>query len=135
MTRPTDVVDALREVIDPCCRERGISVVDMGLIEQVELTDDGTASVRIVLTSGWCPFQTDLLEEITAAVERLPEVGRADVTITLDQTWSTQRLSDDARRKLRFLPEPHEVADRDAFLATRLPVLPAASTADTGSRP
>lgn len=128
-----DLVDALRAVIDPCCKERGISVVDMGLIEQVDLTDDGTASVRVVLTSGWCPFQTDLLAQITAAVEAVPEVRHADVAITLDRAWSTERLSDDARAKLRFLPEPHEVGDRDAFLSARLPVVPAASTADAGS--
>ena len=31
------VLDALRDVYDPCCADRGISVVDMGLIESIEI--------------------------------------------------------------------------------------------------
>jgi metal-sulfur cluster biosynthetic enzyme len=126
--RADTIVDALRQVIDPCCKERGISVVDMGLIEDVDVDDHGTASVRIVLTSGWCPFQTDLLADITAAVQAVPEVADADVAITLDEPWSTTRLSDDARRKLRFLPEPGEVTDREAFRGMALPVLAGPTT-------
>lgn len=111
------VRDALRTVIDPCCRERGISVVDMGLIDEVEVTDHGRAEVRIMLTSGWCPFQTDLLADIESAVRAVPEIAEADVSITLEQAWSTDRLSDSARSRLRFLPEPAEVADREALVA------------------
>jgi metal-sulfur cluster biosynthetic enzyme len=44
------IVEALRSVHDPCCREMGISVVDMGLIESVEV-DRADATVRLVLTS------------------------------------------------------------------------------------
>lgn len=108
------IVAALREVHDPCCRERGISVVDMGLLEDVRL-DAGRARIEIVLTSGWCPFQLDLLREIEAAVRAVPGVEDAEVAITLDTAWSPQRLSDDARRELRFLPEPREVGDVAAY--------------------
>lgn len=122
MDRVEEVVAALRGVADPCCRERGISVIDMGLLQDIAVDDHGVAQVRIVLTSGWCPFQVDLLEEITAAVESVPGVESATVSIDLREAWSTERLSDDARGKLRFLPEPTEVADRDAYRARALPI-------------
>ena len=32
-----EVIQALRACYDPCCRDRKISVVDMGLIEGIEL--------------------------------------------------------------------------------------------------
>jgi metal-sulfur cluster biosynthetic enzyme len=121
---PAAIVDALRDVIDPCCRERGISVVDMGLIDEVQVGRDGSAHVEIVLTSGWCPFQVDLLDEIGAAVRSVPQVRDAEVSITLDTAWSPARMDPAARASLRLLPEPSEVVDRDAFLATALPVLP-----------
>lgn len=124
MDRTPQIVEALRGVIDPCCRERGISVVDMGLLHDITLADDGGAQVTILLTSGWCPFQLDLVEEITAAVEAVDGVTSASVAIGLDEAWSTERLSDHARRELRFLPEPREVADRDAYLARALPLHP-----------
>jgi metal-sulfur cluster biosynthetic enzyme len=113
---PDAIVESLRGVVDPCCRERGISVVDMGLIDDVQVSAVGRAKVQIVLTSGWCPFQVDLLEEITAAVRMVPGIHDAEVAITLDEAWSSERLSDDARSKLRSLPAPAEV-DRAAYLA------------------
>jgi metal-sulfur cluster biosynthetic enzyme len=123
------IVDALRGVIDPCCRERGISVVDMGLIDGVRVGEDGRAHVEIVLTSGWCPFQVDLLEDIGAAVRSVPEVRDAEVSITLDRAWSPARMEPAARASLRLLPDPSEVPDRDAFLATALPIVPAPTPA------
>lgn len=118
-TLPEAIVESLRRVIDPCCRERGISVVDMGLINDVRVDTVGRARVEIVLTSGWCPFQVDLLDEISVAVRAVPGVDDADVAITLDEAWSTERLSDEARSKLRLLPEPVAVVDRAAYVGDR----------------
>lgn len=126
-----EIVDALRAVIDPCCRERGISVVDMGLLHDVEVDDAGHARVEIMLTSGWCPFQVDLLDEIEAAVTALPEIVDTHVHITLDEPWSTDRLSPDAAAKLQFLPSPHQVDDPSAWAARR--PLPVVATAPTPS--
>lgn len=117
------VVHALRQVVDPCCRERGISVVDMGLVHDVTIDDDGHAHVQILLTSGWCPFQLDLLGEIEAAVAAVPEVSAAEVSITLEQAWSPDRLSPSAAAQLRFLPDPRDVDDRAELARRALPVI------------
>jgi metal-sulfur cluster biosynthetic enzyme len=99
------VTAALREVYDPCCRDKGISVVDMGLVQSVDVAG-GRAAVKLVLTSGWCPFAANLLTTISDRVEQLPGVDAADVEIVWDEAWSTDRLSPDARSKLLFLPDP-----------------------------
>lgn len=120
MSVSTDgVVEALRAVIDPCCRERGISVVDMGLVHDVEVDADGQVHVEILLTSGWCPFQLDLVDEIERAVARVGDVTAAQVSITLEEAWSPARLSPSAAQRLRFLPEPSEVGDRDEYVTRR----------------
>jgi metal-sulfur cluster biosynthetic enzyme len=67
------VIRALDECYDPCCRDRKISVVDMGLIERVEI-QGGNVSIEMVLTSGWCPFAARLLEMIKREVGKLSEV-------------------------------------------------------------
>lgn len=112
------VVGALSDVYDPCCREKGISVVDMGLLEDVRV-EAGRATVEIVLTTGWCPFAVHLLESIRERAQSVPGVEEATVEVNWRRPWTTERLSDDARRKLRFLPDPADV-DRDAYLAARL---------------
>ena len=50
-----EVIQALRACYDPCCRDRKISVVDMGLIEGIELRGQDVG-IKLVLTTGWCPF-------------------------------------------------------------------------------
>lgn len=110
------VTEALQGVYDPCCREKGISVVDMGLLHRARITE-GHARVELLLTSGWCPFAGDLLTEITRAVEELPGVAEAEVDLVWDEVWGPDRLSEDARAKLRFLPDPRTVTDPQKYLA------------------
>lgn len=114
------VREALTGVYDPCCREKGISVVDMGLLHRAEV-QDGAARVELMLTSGWCPFATQVLTDIESAVRSLPGVDSATVELVWHEPWSPARLSDDARSKLRFLPDPASVADPAAYLAQHSP--------------
>ena len=60
---PTWARDALAGVYDPCCREKGISVLEMGLVRSVQL-EDGVAKVELLLTSGWCPFAATVLTQV-----------------------------------------------------------------------
>ena len=117
---PDWAVRALAEVYDPCCREKGISVVDMGLLRSVEVSD-GHARVELLLTSGWCPFAARVLTDVEDAIRADPGVDSCEVEIVWDEAWTTDRLADSARRKLRFLPDPAAVGDRDAYLAAHTP--------------
>ena len=115
-TVPGWALDALSDVYDPCCREKGISVVDMGLLRSV--TVSGThARVELLLTSGWCPFAARVLTDVEDAVRARPGIDSCEVEIVWDEAWTTDRLSESAVRKLRFLPDPVAVPDRDAYIA------------------
>jgi metal-sulfur cluster biosynthetic enzyme len=117
---PQWVCDALSDVYDPCCREKGISVVDMGLIRSVRQTG-GEVRVELLLTSGWCPFAAQVLTEIKDRMEAQPGVSQADVEIVWDEAWTTDRLSPRAASLLRFLPPPAQVPDRGAYVAAHQP--------------
>jgi metal-sulfur cluster biosynthetic enzyme len=114
------VREVLSGVFDPCCRDKGISVVDMGLLHRAEL-DDGVARVELVLTSGWCPFAVNVLTDVETAVLSLPGVDTARVDLVWDEAWTPARLSDSARTKLRFLPDPATVRDPAAYVAANWP--------------
>jgi metal-sulfur cluster biosynthetic enzyme len=115
---PAWAVRALSDVYDPCCREKGISVVDMGLLRSVTVAD-AHARVELLLTSGWCPFAARLLTEVEDTIRAQPGVDSCEVAIVWDEAWTTDRLSESAVRKLRFLPDPAAVPDRDAYIASR----------------
>jgi metal-sulfur cluster biosynthetic enzyme len=113
---PQWALDALSDVYDPCCSEKGISVVDMGLVRSVSGAG-GQVRVELLLTSGWCPFAARVLTDIKERIEAQPGVSSADVEIVWDEAWTTDRLSSRAASLLRFLPPPSEVPDRGAYVA------------------
>jgi metal-sulfur cluster biosynthetic enzyme len=112
---PDRYLDALRDVYDPCCQEKGISVVDMGLVRSIAVRD-GYVRVELLLTSGWCPFASRVLTEVRDRITALPDVSDTDVEVVWDEAWTTDRLSASAARTLNFLPAPMHVADRDAYV-------------------
>jgi metal-sulfur cluster biosynthetic enzyme len=117
---PTWARDALAGVYDPCCQEKGISVVDMGLVRSVHV-EDGKATVELLLTSGWCPFAATVLTQVKDQILGQPGITDADVSIVWDEAWTTDRLSPRARTILRFLPAPAAVPDRDEYIRAHMP--------------
>jgi metal-sulfur cluster biosynthetic enzyme len=113
---PDWAVRALSDVYDPCCREKGISVVDMGLLRSVTVLD-GHARIELMLTSGWCPFAARMLTDVEEAVRAQPGVDSCEVEVVWDEAWTPDRLSESAFRTLRFLPSPAAVVDRDTYLS------------------
>lgn len=117
---PAWALDALSEVYDPCCREKGISVVEMGLVRSVH-AEGGQVKVELLLTSGWCPFAAHVVTDVRDRIAAVPGVVSAAVEIAWDEAWTTDRLSPRAASLLRFLPPPAQVSDRDAYVAARQP--------------
>jgi metal-sulfur cluster biosynthetic enzyme len=119
---PGWALEALSDVYDPCCREKGISVVEMGLVKAVRTGDDGRVRVELMLTSGWCPFAARLLGEVRDRIAAQPGVDPdgVDVDAVWDEPWTPDRLSPRARSILRFLPPPSAVPDRDAYVSDHL---------------
>ena len=117
---PGRAQQALSEVYDPCCREKGISIVEMGLVRSVHV-DAGRARVELLLTSGWCPFAATVVGQVEQRLLDEPGITDAQVAIVWDEAWTTDRLAPRARRILRFLPPPSTVLDRDAYVAAHTP--------------
>ena len=93
------VIRALDECYDPCCHDRKISVVDMGLIESIHIRGR-EVRIEMVLTSGWCPFAARLLEMAEEKVGGLPTVDLVEVEVVWDPAWTPERMSGSAREKL-----------------------------------
>jgi metal-sulfur cluster biosynthetic enzyme len=99
MTDRSALIDALREVYDPCCADRGISIVDMGVVEDVRLAGSHV-DVDLVLTTGWCPFVASMSSAIPDRLKRLEGVDTVEVKVVWDPVWTMDRLSEQARDKL-----------------------------------
>lgn len=95
------LIDALRDVHDPCCADRGISIVDMGVVEEVHV-EGSHVRVDLVLTTGWCPFVANMSGAIPDRLQGLAGVETVDVRVVWDPVWTMERLSPSAREKLEM---------------------------------
>jgi metal-sulfur cluster biosynthetic enzyme len=84
------MMEALEEVKDP---ELGIDIVNLGLVYDVELTEEGTAIVTMTMTSIGCPLAGAITEDVKKALLPLPDVKDVEVSITFNPPWSKDRMS------------------------------------------
>ena len=111
-----EVLEALRDCYDPCCRDRGISVVDMGLIEKVTV-EGGDVRIEMLLTTGWCPFVATLFTMMEQRVRQCAGVEHVQVQVLWDPMWTMDRLSESARKQLT-LPMEELLPLREKRLAS-----------------
>ena len=86
------IVDALRPVEDP---ELHRSIVDIGMLRDVEIAGNGDVRIQIALTVAGCPLRNEITNRVQSAVAPLAGVGRVDLDFTV--------MTDDERARLREL--------------------------------
>jgi len=90
---------ALQNVLDP---EIGLSVVDMGLIYEVKVKDEGKVYVKMTLTVPGCPMHALITQNVKNEVERLEGVKEAEVELTFDPPWTPERMSEALRKRFGY---------------------------------
>ena len=93
------VREALRPVVDP---EIYISIVDLGLIRAVEVSEDG-AKVRVVmtLTTPFCPEGPMIVEQVKQIAAALPGVRESEVELVWTPPWDPRvEASDEVKAEL-----------------------------------
>lgn len=81
---------ALATVHDP---EIHRPITDLGMVDNVDIADNGRVSVKILLTIAGCPMQSAIREGVTTAVSHVAGVTGVDVTIGV--------MTDEQRREMR----------------------------------
>jgi ATP-binding protein involved in chromosome partitioning len=91
-----DVMAALRGVVDP---ELGSDIVDLGMVNGIEVSDDGVVLVTVALTISGCPLRVQIREDVESKVRGLP--GVTAVAVKFGEMTQAQRsdVMQRARRK------------------------------------
>ncbi|WP_421384164.1 metal-sulfur cluster assembly factor [Bacillus salacetis] len=84
------MMGALEQVVDP---ELGIDIVNLGLVYDVDLDEEGKATVTMTLTSMGCPLAGTIVDQVKAALSDLPEVKDTEVDIVWNPPWSKDKMS------------------------------------------
>lgn len=105
-----DVREALAEVMDP--ELPVVSVVDMGIVRDVEVSPEGV-TVTMTPTFSGCPALDVMRRDIETAVRGLG-AEQVTVRVVLHPAWSTEWITDAGREKLRrfgLAPPPRHAGD------------------------
>jgi ATP-binding protein involved in chromosome partitioning len=101
----TAVKDKLEAVFDPCScmSEHPISIVDLGLVDDIEWDESsGAVTVHLLLTSQRCTYFLDIDDEICERVGELSQVSDVQVhQVTSGEIWTADRMSEDERQTRR----------------------------------
>ncbi len=103
---PDDVRRILAGVQDP---ELHASIVDLGMVDDVRVGDDGLVRVRVALTTAGCPLRGQIKADVASKVRGLP--GVRDVEVEYGEMTAAQKSA--AMQRARFAAreraEPTEV--------------------------
>ena len=84
--RETALRDALREVVDP---ELGMSIVELGLIRQIDFQPDLT-DLTMIMTTPFCPYGPALIEQTRRAAEKHLQ-GPVKITLGMEM-WEPSMM-------------------------------------------
>jgi metal-sulfur cluster biosynthetic enzyme len=93
------VVEALRQVYDP---ELGINIVDLGLVYEVDVSDEGAVHVEYTLTTMGCPIGPLIEQQMQAVVSNVEGVSAFDAEMVLRPAWSPEMMSEEAKAALGY---------------------------------
>ncbi|AEO99590.1 MULTISPECIES: metal-sulfur cluster assembly factor [Heyndrickxia] len=85
-----NIMGALEQVIDP---EIGIDIVNLGLVYDLDLDEEGCLTVTMTLTAMGCPLAGILVDQVQMAVQDIPEVKDTHVNIVWNPPWTKDRMS------------------------------------------
>lgn len=91
------IQDLLKSVIDP---EIGVDIVNLGLVYGISVAADGTAHIRMTLTTPGCPLSGSMENAVHDVLWGAPGLSDVSLDIVWDPPWSTDMMTRQAKREL-----------------------------------
>ncbi len=93
------VLEALKHVVDP---ELGINIVDLGLVYDVDIGEDGVVRVEYTLTTMGCPIGPLIEQQMQASLGGVPGVKALEAEMVLRPPWTPEMMSEEAKAALGY---------------------------------
>ena len=95
-----DVIEMLATITDP---EIPVNIYELGLILDVEISEEGDTRVVMTLTTPNCPVAESMPGEVEDRVGSVPGVRSVFVDLVWDPPWTPDRMSEAAKLELGFI--------------------------------
>jgi metal-sulfur cluster biosynthetic enzyme len=96
---PEEIRDIIQQKVrDP---ELMMNIVDLGLIYNVEVTEQKSAEITMTLTSPGCPAGPEIITNVQREThEAFPDLDEVNIHLTWTPFWNPDMMSDDAKEEL-----------------------------------
>ena len=91
------ILAALTQVYDP---ELGINIVDLGLVYDVDVHENGDVDISYSLTTMGCPIGPLIEDQIRAFLAPIEGLGEVRPELVFRPPWSPELMSDEAKAAL-----------------------------------
>ena len=95
-----NIIKALKTVFDP---EIPVDIYELGLVYDVQISEDGDVKVVMTLTTPNCPVAESLPQEVKEKVAAVENVKSVDLELTFEPSWNKDMMSEEAKLELGFL--------------------------------
>ena len=94
------VRDSLKKCMDP---EVPLSIVDMGLIYGIDVTENNDVNIKMTMTTKGCPLHETMVDDVKRYAKKVSGVNNVDVEIVWDPPWTMDKMSDEAKAKMKTM--------------------------------
>lgn len=95
-----EVIKVLKTIYDP---EIPVDIYELGLIYDVQISDEGEAKVLMTLTTPNCPVAESLPMEVEEKVAEIEGITKSKVELTFEPEWEKDMMSEEAKFELGLL--------------------------------
>ncbi len=94
------IILALKTVYDP---EIPVDIYELGLVYDVQISEEGEVKVIMTLTTPNCPVAESLPAEVREKVAGVEGVKSVDLELTFEPAWNKDMMSEEAKFELGIL--------------------------------
>jgi FeS assembly SUF system protein len=95
-----EIVEVICEIYDP---EIPVNIYALGLIYDIEVSEECDVNITMTLTSPNCPVAETLPVEVEEKVKVVLAVKNVKVEIVFDPAWTKDMMSEEAKLELGML--------------------------------
>jgi FeS assembly SUF system protein len=107
MIKETEIKELGDKIIKSICTiydpEIPVNIYELGLIYDVEISEDRDVRIEMTLTSPNCPVAESLPVDVENKVKEIDSIENVKVNIVFEPPWTKDMMSEEAKLELGML--------------------------------
>jgi len=78
-----------------------LSIIDMGLIYGIDISENNDVNIKMTMTTKGCPLHDTMVDDVKRFTKKVSGVNEVKVDIVWDPPWTMDKMSDEAKAKMK----------------------------------